>query len=60
MGLAFSRPSNGSARGHIVGARMESRGKFQGMAVGKWRTGWGALREGAVDSLRVYPGAISP
>lgn len=54
MGLAFPRPSNGSARGQIVGARMESGGKFQGMAVGRWRTGWGALREGAVDSLQVH------
>lgn len=60
MGLAFPRPSNGSARGLIVGARMESGGKFQGMAVGKWRTGWVALREGAVDSSQVHSGVISP
>ena len=39
---------------------MESGGKFQGVAVGKWRTGWRALREGAVDSLRVHSGAMRP
>ena len=40
----------------LVGVRMESGGKFQGVAVGKWR----ALREGTVDSLQVHSRAIRP